>query len=46
MKLNRIADCELKALCDAMLADQAEAASQQPKAPKGLRRRPLLELVK
>src|SRR4030081_3143384 len=44
MKLNRIADCELKALCDAM--DQAEAASQQPKAPKGLRRRPQLELVK
>src|SRR3981081_3923633 len=42
MKLNRIADCELKDLCDAMLADEAEAASQQPKAPKGFCRRPLL----
>jgi hypothetical protein len=46
MKLNRIADRELKALCDAMLADQAEAASQQPKVPKALLRRPQLELVK
>ena len=43
MKLHRVADSELKALCDAMLPDDAEG-SQDPKAPP--RRRPLLKLVK
>jgi hypothetical protein len=42
MKLNRIEDAELKALCDAMLPDEAE--SQEPKSPQ--RRRPVLKLVK
>jgi hypothetical protein len=41
MKLNRIADSELKALCDAMLPDEAPA-----ERPHGQRRRPLLKLVK
>jgi hypothetical protein len=45
MKLNRIADFELKALCDAMLPE----ASERPhdlQSPQGQRRRPLLKLVK
>jgi hypothetical protein len=47
MKLNRVADSELKALCDAMLPDEAPAKrSQEPKSPQGQRRRPLLRLVK
>jgi hypothetical protein len=47
MKLNRVADLELKALCDAMLPDEAPAErSQEPKSPQGQRRRPLLKLVK
>ena len=47
MKLNRIADSELKALCDAMLPDEAPAErSQQVKSPQAQRRRPLLKLVK
>ncbi len=47
MKLNRIADSELKALCDAMLPDEAPAErSQQVKSPQAQRRRPLLRLVK
>jgi hypothetical protein len=47
MKLNRVADLELKALCDAMLPDEAPAErSQEPKSPQGQRRRPLLRLVK
>ena len=47
MKLNRVADSELKALCDAMLPDEAPAErSQEPKSPQGQRRRPLLRLVK
>lgn len=47
MKLNRIADSELKALCDAMVSDEApEGESQEPKSPQGQRRRPLLKLVK
>jgi hypothetical protein len=41
MKLNRIADSELKALCDAMLPDEELA-----ERPHGERRRPLLKLVK
>jgi len=47
MKLNRIADSELKALCDAMLPDEALAErSQQAKSPQAPRQRPLLKLVK
>jgi hypothetical protein len=47
MKLHRITDSELKALCDAMLPDDAPAErSQVPKSPQGQRRRPLLKLVK
>jgi hypothetical protein len=37
IKLNRIADSELKALCDAMLREEMlreEAASEQPRDPK------------
>jgi len=47
MKLNRITDSELKALCDAMLPDEAPAErSQQAKSQQTQRRRPLLKLVK
>ena len=47
MKLNRIADTELKALCDAMLPDDVPAErSQGLKSALGQRRRPLLKLVK
>jgi hypothetical protein len=46
MKLNRIADSELKALCDAMLpAVAAMEASQDPNSPHGQRNHPLLKLV-
>jgi hypothetical protein len=47
MKLNRIADSELKALCDAIQpADAPAVRSQDPKSSYGQRRRPLLKLVK
>ena len=47
MKLNRVADSELKALCDAMLPDDApDERSQAPKPPHGPRRHPTLKLVK
>lgn len=48
MKLNGIADSELKALCDAMMPPEDEPArrSHDPKSPHGQRRRPLLKLVK
>jgi hypothetical protein len=47
MKLNRITDFELKALCDAMLPqDAAEQTSYDLKSLQGQRRRPLLKLVK
>ena len=49
MKLNRIADSELKALCDAMIPDDEPAEeSCPPKSPQGQRRRPAppLKLVK
>jgi hypothetical protein len=47
MKLNRITDQELRALCDAMVPDDVAAErSQDPKSPHGPRRRPLLKLVK
>ena len=45
MKLNRVADAELKALCDAMLPDD-DARAGNPKSPYGERRRPVLKLVK
>jgi hypothetical protein len=47
MKLNRVADFELKALCDAMAPDEAAVERpQEPRTPQGPRRRPLLKLVK
>lgn len=49
MKLHRIADVELKALCDAMTPDDAPVKEvQRPKSPHGQRRRPaaVLKLVK
>ena len=49
IKLNRIEDTELKALCDAMLRDVETAARPvQPKLPESLRPRPpvSLKLVK
>jgi hypothetical protein len=46
MKLNRIADSELKALCDAISPDEAPEGSREPKSLQGQRRRPLLKLVK
>ena len=45
MKLNRITDSELKALCDAMVPDEA-AAERSQDLKHGQRRRPLLKLVK
>jgi hypothetical protein len=47
MKLNGIADSDLRALCDAMLPDEAPAErSPQAKSQQAQRRRPLLKLVK
>jgi hypothetical protein len=47
MKLNKIADSELKALCDAMVPDDGpEQGSQDPGSPHGPRRLPPLKLVK
>jgi hypothetical protein len=47
MKINGISDSELKALCDAMLPDDAPAGRpQDPRSPQSQRRRPLLRLVK
>ncbi len=47
MKLHRIADSELKALCDAMSQQEVPAeTAYEPKSPQGRRRRPLLRLVK
>jgi hypothetical protein len=47
MKLNKIADSELKALCDAMAPDDGpEQGSQDPRSPHGARRLPPLKLVK
>ena len=47
MKLHRISASELKALCDAMLPDDAPAErSRAPKSAQGQRQRPLLKLVK
>jgi len=46
MKLNSVADTELKALCDAMLPDDGAPAARHPNSPYGQRRRPFLKLVK
>src|SRR3981081_2670609 len=47
MKLNRIADSELKALCDAMLPNETPAErSEESKSPHGPPRRALLKLGK
>ena len=47
MKLNRITDLELKALCEAMLPqDAAGERLHDVKSPQSQRRRPLLKLVK
>ena len=47
MKLHRIGDSELKALCDVMLPDDGSAERpHDPRSPQGQRRRPLLKLVK
>jgi hypothetical protein len=48
MKLNRIADSELKALCDAMTPDHWLAEGSRPPSPQGRPRRPptVLKLVK
>ena len=47
MKLNGIADAELKSLCDAMLPDDMSVErSQELKASQSQRRRPILKLVK
>ena len=47
MKLNKIADSELKALCDAMAPDDPPAqGSHESKSTHGSRRLPPLKLVK
>ena len=48
MKINRIGDSELKALCDEMLADDdaPPQSSQEPQSRQDPRRPPLLKLVK
>lgn len=47
MKLNQITGLELKALCEAMLPEDAAGERlHELKVPEGLRRRPLLKLVK
>jgi hypothetical protein len=45
IKLNRIADTELKALCDAMLRDETSAEQpRDPKSPQGQGGRPVVSL--
>jgi hypothetical protein len=46
MKLNRVSDSELKALCDAIGGDQSQAEIAQEKALHRPRWRPALKLVK
>jgi hypothetical protein len=48
MKLNRVADSELKVLCDAMMPDQGPAERSQATSPQGDRRNSsaALKLVK
>ncbi len=45
MKLNRIADSELKALCDAMTEDGPTEKPRRPASPEALRPLGLLKLV-
>ena len=46
MKLNRIADSELKALCEKMMPDDLPAPRSPYPKPAGQRQRPMLKLVK
>jgi hypothetical protein len=46
MRLYRIGDAELRALCDEMLADDDPQRLAETKAAPGGKRRPLLRLVK
>jgi hypothetical protein len=46
MRLHRIGDAELRALCDEMLADDGSARLRDARVTPGRRRRPLLRLVK
>jgi hypothetical protein len=46
MRLHRIDDAELKALCDEMLADDAPPPLRDSKLAPGRKRRPMLRLVK
>jgi hypothetical protein len=46
MRLHRIGDAELRALCDEMLADDGSARLRDAKPAPGRSRRPLLRLVK
>jgi hypothetical protein len=46
MRLHRIGDAELRALCDEMLTDDGSARLRDMKLEAGSKRRPLLRLVK
>jgi hypothetical protein len=46
MKLNQVADSELKALCDAMVQDDGTAEGSEDPKSQDQRRRALLKLVK
>lgn len=46
MRVHRIADTELKALCDEILAEDGAARPRESKVASGRRRRPLLRVVK
>jgi hypothetical protein len=46
MKLNRVSDSELKALCDAIVGGQAHAEMPQEKASHRPRWRPVLKVIK
>ena len=46
MKLNRIEDSDLKALCDAMVPDDGTAEGSEDPKSQDQRRRALLKLVK
>ncbi len=46
MKLHRITDSELKALCDAIMLDGVPADRPQGPGSQSQRRRPLLKLVR
>ena len=46
MRLHRIGDAELKALCDEMLANQGSSRPRDARQASPRKRRPLLRLVK